>query len=148
MATEKEKKQPLPPVGEWAPALALSWLVPGGGHLLLKRTGRGLLIMGAITSMFVCGLMMGGAMLWQTHLTPPSPGMDASQQKLMRYMPLIFLVFLYNYSGGLALYMTISTSLSVLQTKLTKNLKDPAAPTGTPAPAVNPALTPVSKSKK
>jgi hypothetical protein len=62
MATEKEKKQPLPPVGVWAPALALSWLVPGGGHLLLKRTGRGLLIMGAITSMFVCGLMMGGAM--------------------------------------------------------------------------------------
>jgi hypothetical protein len=62
MATEKEKKQPLPPVAEWAPALALSWLVPGGGHLLLKRTGRGLLIMGAITSMFVCGLMMGGAM--------------------------------------------------------------------------------------
>jgi len=62
MATEKEKKQPLPPVGAWAPALALSWLVPGGGHLLLKRTGRGLLIMGAITSMFVCGLMMGGAM--------------------------------------------------------------------------------------
>ncbi|HEX4349646.1 MAG TPA: membrane protein insertase YidC, partial [Verrucomicrobiae bacterium] len=48
-------------------------------------------------------LMMGGAMLWQTHLTPPSPGMDASQQKLMRYMPLMFLVFLYNYSGGLAL---------------------------------------------
>jgi hypothetical protein len=62
MATEKEKKQPLPPVAQWAPALALSWLVPGGGHLLLKRTGRGLLLMTAITSMFVCGLMMRGAM--------------------------------------------------------------------------------------
>jgi len=93
-------------------------------------------------------LMMGGAMLWQSHLTPASPGMDASQQKLMRYMPLIFLVFLYNYSGGLALYMTISTSLSVLQTKMTKNLKDPAGPTGPAALAVNPALTPASKSKK
>ena len=62
MATEKEKKQPLPPVAEWGQALALSWLVPGGGHLLLKRTGRGLLLMAAITSMFVCGLMMRGAM--------------------------------------------------------------------------------------
>ena len=62
MATEKEKKLPLPPVAAWAPALALSWLVPGGGHLLLKRTGRGLLLMAAITSMFVCGLMMRGAM--------------------------------------------------------------------------------------
>ena len=62
MATEKEQKPPMPPVSEWAPALALSWLVPGGGHLLLKRTGRGLLLMAAITSMFVCGLMMRGAM--------------------------------------------------------------------------------------
>jgi hypothetical protein len=62
MAKENEKKPPLPPVAEWAPALALSWLVPGGGHLLLKRTGRGLLLMAAITSMFVCGLMMRGAM--------------------------------------------------------------------------------------
>jgi hypothetical protein len=62
MATEKEKKQPLPPVAQWAPALALSWLVPGGGHLLLKRTGRGLLLMAAITTMFICGLMMRGAM--------------------------------------------------------------------------------------
>ncbi len=90
-------------------------------------------------------LLMGGAMLWQSHLTPPSPGMDPSQQKLMRYMPLIFLVFLYNYSAGMALYMVVSTLASVLQTKLTKNLKDPAAPTG---PATNPALTPASKSKK
>ena len=93
-------------------------------------------------------LLMGGAMLWQSHLTPPSPGMDPAQQKLMRYMPLIFLVFLYNYSGGLALYMTISTLLSVLQTKLTKNLKDPSAPKGPAGPAVNPALTPASKMKK
>jgi hypothetical protein len=62
MAKEKEQKQRLPPVAEWAPALALSWLVPGGGHLLLKRTGRGLLLMASITLMFVCGLMMRGAM--------------------------------------------------------------------------------------
>jgi hypothetical protein len=38
--------------------------------------------------------------------------------------------------------MTVSTLLGVLQTKLTKNLKDPAAP------ATNPALTPASKNKK
>jgi YidC/Oxa1 family membrane protein insertase len=68
---------------------------------------------------------MGGAMLWQSHLTPPSPGMDPGQQKIMRYMPLIFLVFLYNYSAGLALYWTVNNLLTILQTKLTKNLKDP-----------------------
>jgi YidC/Oxa1 family membrane protein insertase len=88
-------------------------------------------------------LLMGGAMLWQSHLTPPSPGMDPTQQKMMRWLPAIFILFLYNYSSGLALYMTVSTLLGVLQTKLTKNLKDPAA-----APATNPALTPLRKSRK
>ena len=64
MAKEKEQrqKQPLPPLGAWAPAVALGWLIPGGGHLLLKRTGRGLLLMLAVTGMFLCGLMMRGAM--------------------------------------------------------------------------------------
>jgi hypothetical protein len=59
---EKEEKQPMAPVGTWAPAVALGWLIPGGGHFLLKRTGRGALLLVAITSMFVCGLMMRGAM--------------------------------------------------------------------------------------
>ena len=62
MVKEKEEKQPLPPVGTWGPAVALAWLIPGGGHFLLKRTGRALLLLAAITSMFVCGLMMRGAM--------------------------------------------------------------------------------------
>lgn len=83
-------------------------------------------------------LLMGGAMLWQSHLTPASPGMDPGQQKMMRYMPLIFLVFLYNYSAGLSLYMIVSTMASVLQTKITRNLKDPAA---VPALTVAPKKT-------
>lgn len=62
MSNEKEQKQPLPPVGTWGPAVALAWLIPGGGHFLLKRTGRAALLLAAITSMFVCGLMMRGAM--------------------------------------------------------------------------------------
>lgn len=62
MATEKEQTQPAPPVGRWAPVVALGWLIPGGGHFLLKRTGRGVLLLVAITGMFLCGLMMRGAM--------------------------------------------------------------------------------------
>ena len=87
-------------------------------------------------------LLMGGAMLWQSHLTPPSPGMDPAQQKMMRYMPLMFLVFLYNYSAGLALYWTVNNLLTILQTKMTKNMDVPAVAT------TNPALTPASKLKK
>jgi hypothetical protein len=64
MAKEKEEKrrQPLPPLSVWVPAVALGWLVPGGGHLLLKRTGRGVLLLVSVTGMFLCGLMMRGAM--------------------------------------------------------------------------------------
>ena len=86
-------------------------------------------------------LLMGGSMLWQSHLTPPSPGMDPAQAKIMRYMPLMFLVFLYNFSSGLALYWTVNNVLTVVQTKLTKMKQEPVAP------AVS-VLTPVSKKKK
>ena len=84
-------------------------------------------------------LLMVGVMVWQAHLQPPSPGMDVSQQKMMRYMPLIFLVFLYNYSSGMALYMTVSTLAGVVQTRLTKNVQ--------PAPLPSP-LTPLQKKRK
>jgi YidC/Oxa1 family membrane protein insertase len=79
-------------------------------------------------------LLMGAAMLWQSHLTPPSPGMDPSQAKIMRYMPLLFLAFLYNYSSGLTLYWTVNNLLTIAQTKLTKNLQDPVAPALTSPP--------------
>jgi len=61
-AKEKEQKRPLPPLATWAPAVVLGWLIPGGGHFLLKRPGRGILLLLAIASMFVCGLMMRGYM--------------------------------------------------------------------------------------
>jgi YidC/Oxa1 family membrane protein insertase len=85
-------------------------------------------------------LLMVGVMVWQAHLTPPSPGMDPGQQKMMRFMPLMMLLFLYNYSSGMALYMTVSTLASVVQTKLTKMNQAPPAPVS--------ALTPPSKKKK
>jgi YidC/Oxa1 family membrane protein insertase len=85
-------------------------------------------------------LLMGVTMLWQARLTPQSPGMDPMQAKMMRYMPLMFLVFLYNYSAALALYWTVQNLLSIAQTKLTR-AANPAAP------GVS-VLTPVLKKKK
>jgi YidC/Oxa1 family membrane protein insertase len=86
-------------------------------------------------------LFMVAVMVWQAHLQPQSPGVDASQQKLMRYMPLMFLVIFYNYASGMALYMTVSTLLGILQIRLTK-MNQPAAANTIPA------LTPPSKKKK
>lgn len=40
-------------------ALIAGWLIPGAGHLLLKRWGRGILILASISCMFVLGILMG-----------------------------------------------------------------------------------------
>ena len=41
-------------------APALGWLIPGAGHLMQKRWGRGLLILGSVAAMFVFGMLMQG----------------------------------------------------------------------------------------
>lgn len=92
-------------------------------------------------------LIMGVTMIWQARLTPVSPGMDPVQQKIMRYMPLMFMVFLYNFSAGLTLYWTVQNLLSIAQMKLTKTDPVPAAPAAVATPARRSPTSP-SKSKK
>ena len=41
-------------------APAVGWLIPGAGHLIQKRWGRGLLLMVSIVAMFLLGLAMQG----------------------------------------------------------------------------------------
>ena len=53
---------PLPPVKTWILPVLLGWIVPGGGHLLLRKRGRGFLLLSAISLMFLFGLGMRGAM--------------------------------------------------------------------------------------
>ena len=93
-------------------------------------------------------IFMGATMLWQARLTPMSPGMDPAQAKMMKYLPAIFILFLYNYSAGLALYWTVQNLLSVLQTKLTKIDAAKAGPGATPTVQTATILTPASKKKK
>ena len=80
-------------------------------------------------------LIMGATQLWQAHMTPPSPGVDPMQQKIMKYMPLMFLVILYNFSAGLALYWTVQNLLTIAQMKLTKTTAgQPGVPAKKPVP--------------
>jgi hypothetical protein len=57
-----DSKQPLPPVQVWALPVLLAWVIPGGGHFLLGKRGRGILILVSVSLMFFFGLAMGGAM--------------------------------------------------------------------------------------
>jgi hypothetical protein len=50
--------QPITTMSVVAPAIA--WLIPGAGHLIQKRWGRGLLLMASIGTMFLLGLALQG----------------------------------------------------------------------------------------
>ena len=57
---EKKQKEPMPPLNVWLPVVAIAWLVPGGGHIYLRKRGRGLLLLFSVLSMFVLGLTSRG----------------------------------------------------------------------------------------
>jgi YidC/Oxa1 family membrane protein insertase len=67
----------------------------------------------------VLPIVMAGTMIWQLVITPKSG--DAMQQRIFYFMPVIFLVFCYNYASGLALYWTTQNLFSIVQLYLTRN---------------------------
>jgi hypothetical protein len=73
-------ESPNVPVIAWIGPVAAAWIVPGAGHFLLKKTGRGALIFVSVAMMFFFGLAMGGMMF------SPEKGAD-------------YLTSLINYGG-------------------------------------------------
>ena len=67
----------------------------------------------------VLPIVMAGTMIWQMVITPKTG--DAMQQRMLYFMPVIFLVFCYNYASGLALYWTTQNLFSIVQLYLTRN---------------------------
>src|SRR5271167_419426 len=56
--TASEPEYPLTTMAVIAPIVG--WLIPGGGHILLKRYGRGVLLLVSVLAMFLIGLGMQG----------------------------------------------------------------------------------------
>ena len=70
-------------------------------------------------------ILMGLTMFAQMQLTPVSPTADPLQQKIFKFMPFIFLVFLYNFSSGLVVYWTTQNILTIIQQKMIYSKSDP-----------------------
>ncbi|MGB0415365.1 MAG: membrane protein insertase YidC [Coraliomargarita sp.] len=79
-------------------------------------------------------LIMGLTMFLQMSMMPVSPTMDPAQQKIFKFLPFVFLIFLYNFSSGLVLYWTVQNILTIIQQKITNSMPDEPAPV-TDAPA-------------
>ncbi|MDR3387792.1 MAG: membrane protein insertase YidC [Rudaea sp.] len=60
----------------------------------------------------VLNAVIMGATTW---LSPSSPGMDPTQARMMKVMPLIFAVLFLFFPAGLVLYYTVNGGLSLLQ---------------------------------
>ena len=61
----------------------------------------------------VLTLVMGASMLLQQKMSPPMG--DATQAKMMMFMPIIFTVIFINFSSGLVLYWLVNNILSIAQ---------------------------------
>ena len=72
-------------------------------------------------------ILMGITMFYQMQTMPVSPTADPLQQKIFKFMPFIFLVFLYNFSSGLVIYWTTQNILTIIQQKMihAKKEKEP-----------------------
>jgi YidC/Oxa1 family membrane protein insertase len=61
----------------------------------------------------VLTVIMGASMLLQQKMSPPMG--DATQAKMMMFMPIIFTVIFINFSSGLVLYWLVNNILSIAQ---------------------------------
>jgi YidC/Oxa1 family membrane protein insertase len=82
---------------------------------------------------------------YQMRLNPMQLGPEMSEAqrinaKMMRFMPFMFLVFLYFFSSALVLYWTVQNIMTILQTLLTKSVAVP--------PVANKNLTQKDKTAK
>jgi YidC/Oxa1 family membrane protein insertase len=66
-------------------------------------------------------ILMGATNVWLMKMTPKTG--DTTQQRVLMFMPVIFLVFCYNFAAALALYYTTQNLFTILQ--LWHNQKQP-----------------------
>jgi len=100
-------------------------------------------------SINILPLLMGATMMSQMFLVPQPATMDKTQATMMRFMPLMYVVFCYNYSCALSLYSTINSLFTIGQQILINRMRDDGDPTHAPGgkPGSKPIknVTPVRK---
>ncbi|HEV8619013.1 MAG TPA: membrane protein insertase YidC, partial [Candidatus Udaeobacter sp.] len=83
------------------------FVIPGMGWVpILGIPGVGLTVN-------ILPILMGATQIWLMAMTPKTG--DATQRRVMMFMPLIFLFFCYNFAAALALYYTAQNLFSILQ---------------------------------
>jgi YidC/Oxa1 family membrane protein insertase len=79
-------------------------------------------------------LVSAATQVWQLQITPKTG--DASQQRILLIMPIVFLFICYNFAAALSLYYTASNLFTIVQTYLTMKQTAPDLPKPVKAQAV------------
>lgn len=66
-------------------------------------------------------ILMAATSVWMMRVTPKSG--DPMQQRMMTFMPIIFVIFTYNFAAALALYYTTQNLITIVQ--LYQNRRQP-----------------------
>ena len=119
---ELYKKEKINPLGGCLPILiqmpiffALLWVLQESVELRQAPFFGWIQNLSAPDPLFILPILNGVAMLATQWISPASPGMDPTQQRMMKIMPLIFAVMFAFAPAGLTLYWTVNGWLSLLQ---------------------------------
>jgi YidC/Oxa1 family membrane protein insertase len=92
-------------------------------------------------------LILGATMVVQMRLVPQPATVDNAQARIMKFMPVMFMVFCYSYSCALSLYSTTNGLFTIIQQLFINRMKDddpaPAKPGAAGKPIKN--VTPRKK---
>ena len=120
-------------------------MVVGVGFRPGQQIGDGARILGLPIN--IMPLLMGATMVIQMRLTP-TPTADNAQMMMMKFMPIVFTLFCYNFAAALALYSTVNGVFTILQQVLV-NKFTADTPVVTPAIAAKPtAKRPKARGRK
>ena len=80
-------------------------------------------------------LMVVLSILHTRNMPKPADEQQAQQMKMMKWLPIMFAVILYNYTAALAIYMVLSSAVAIIESKIVraKDAEDEAAAEAAPA---------------
>jgi len=74
-----------------------------------------------VESLNILPLVMVVLSIMHTRNMPkPADEQQAQQMKMMKWLPIIFAVILYNYTAALAMYMVLSSAVAIIESKIVR----------------------------
>jgi YidC/Oxa1 family membrane protein insertase len=98
------------------------WVPELSGPDRLVDLPRGFPLISAINLLPI--LMIVLSVLHMRTMPKPTDEQQAQQMRMMKWLPIVFAVLLYEYTAALALYMVISSAIALIESRIVKRRDD------------------------